>query len=323
MNPRLLVPRPVRELPADLAAVVALTLLADVAAVAPVVSETPIRVLLGLAFVLFVPGYAVVAALFPERGGEKADGGGISGVERVALSIGTSVAVVPLLALVLNFTPFGIRLVPILVVLSVVTLAAAAVAARRRRRLPPDERLVVPYRRWWGAIGDGVLRADTRTDRVLNVVLVVSVLVAMSGVTYAFVTPNDSEQFSEFYLLTETRDGKLVADDYATNLTRGERGTVVVGLENHEHERTTYTVVVKLQRLEGGGNDTTVVGERRIDRFEVTLEHNGTARRNVTYAPREPGRYRAVFLLYRGEPPQDPSIDNAYLETHLWLNVTR
>jgi len=63
----LLLPRPLRQLPADLAAVVVLVVATNVAALAPVIRETPLRVPLGLAFVLFVPGYAFIAALFPGR----------------------------------------------------------------------------------------------------------------------------------------------------------------------------------------------------------------------------------------------------------------
>ena len=52
--------------------------------------------------VLFTPGYAIVAALFP-RAEE------IDWIERFALSMGLSVAVVPLLGLLLSFTSWGIR----------------------------------------------------------------------------------------------------------------------------------------------------------------------------------------------------------------------
>jgi len=79
------------------------------------------------------------------------DDAGIDGIERVALAFGTSIAVVPLVGLVLNFTPWGIRLVPILAGVSGVTLACTAVAARRRWALPADERFRVPYRQWYRA----------------------------------------------------------------------------------------------------------------------------------------------------------------------------
>jgi hypothetical protein len=96
----------------------------------PGVKETPVRIVLGLPYVLFVPGYALIAALFPEGSERPGDQDteatdsepaadierqGIDGIERVALSFGLSIAVVPLVGLVLNFTTWGIRLLPIIV----------------------------------------------------------------------------------------------------------------------------------------------------------------------------------------------------------------
>ncbi|MFP3976163.1 MAG: DUF1616 domain-containing protein, partial [Dehalococcoidia bacterium] len=60
----------------------------------------PARIVLGILFVLFFPGYMLIAALFPRK--ESLDG-----IERVALSFGLSIAVVPLIGLVLNYTPWG------------------------------------------------------------------------------------------------------------------------------------------------------------------------------------------------------------------------
>jgi uncharacterized membrane protein len=64
------------------------------------------RVALGLIFLLFSPGYSLIAALFPARHS-------ISNIERVALSFGLSIATVPLIGLILNYTPLGIRLWPV------------------------------------------------------------------------------------------------------------------------------------------------------------------------------------------------------------------
>ena len=64
----LLLPASLRRLPADLAATVVATLLTLAAVFVPVVNDTPLRVAFGLVFVLFLPGYAFIAALFPEAG---------------------------------------------------------------------------------------------------------------------------------------------------------------------------------------------------------------------------------------------------------------
>ncbi len=91
------------------------------------------RIILGLLLVLFLPGYSLIAARFPENGG----------IERIALSFGLSIAVVSLSGMALNYMPFGIRLVPIIVVRSVFTILLALVACMRRAGVSEVERFVV------------------------------------------------------------------------------------------------------------------------------------------------------------------------------------
>lgn len=331
---RLLLPGPVRTLPADLAVVVGAVVATVLAVFVPGLSETPLRIVVGLPFVLFLPGYALIAALFPEAGESPTetvddvdpaarDGNGIDGIERVALSFGLSIAVVPLVGLLLNFTPWGIRLVPIVVSISVLTLGLTTVAAHRRRTLPPEERFAVPYRRWYVAGRAELLEPDTRGDAMLNVLLAVSVLLAVGSVGYAVGAPKEGESFTEFYLLTEGEDGDLVADDYPTEFTRGESRSLVVGIGNHEHERTNYTVLVELHRVEVENNSTTVLEDRRLQRFQTSLGHNETWHLEHSVEPRMTGtNLRLTYLLYEGTPPADPTVDNAYRELHLWVNVT-
>ncbi|NUC72785.1 DUF1616 domain-containing protein [Haloterrigena sp. SYSU A558-1] len=348
-----LLPRPVRTLPADLAAVFALVVLTNVAALAPVLRETSLRVPLGLAFVLFVPGYAFIAALFPEAGddptgdpeadgdsdGDLADGAnrgplpvgpllddrsGIDGIERVALSFGLSIAVTPLIGLVLNFTPWGIRLGPIMLAISVFTVGAAAVAAVRRWELPPDERFRVPYRAWYAAGRAELLEPDTRADAALNVVLVLSLLLAVGSVGYAVAVPPDGEQFSAVYILTEDDDGELTADNYPTEFTQGESEEIVLGVDNHEHRTVDYTAVLVEQRVSVADNETTVEEQRELDRFETRLGHNESWHHQHELEPTMTGEnVRLVWLLYPGgDVPEEPSADTTEYSAHLWVNVS-
>jgi uncharacterized membrane protein len=340
---RLLLPKPVRRLPADIAAVFGFVLLTNLAVLAPVVRETPLRVVLGLPFVLFVPGYAFIAALFPEAGeapttdDESSSGSdgtsvtgdrGIDGIERVALSFGLSIAVVPLIGLVLNFTPWGIRLVPIMVAVSGFTIVCGAVAARRRWQLPPEERFGVPYREWLTAGRSELLEPTSRADAALNVLLVASIILAVASVGYAVAVPKQGETFTEFYILTENETGDLVADDYPTEFERGERKPVVVGVGNQEHETVSYSVVVQLERVNvtrvGNNTTATVLEREELDRLQTgALEHNETWHQEYGIEPTMTGdRLRVAFLLYRDAPPAQPTVDNAYRELHLWVNVS-
>jgi uncharacterized membrane protein len=331
---RLLFPPALRRLPADLVAVLLWLAATNLAVFLPVVRETPLRIALGLPLLLFLPGYALVAALFPEAAterpaaelGEDENGGrthdGIDGIERVALSFGVSIAVVPLLGLVLNFTPFGIRLTPIMVAVSGFTLLATAVAAQRRQELGPEERFAVPYRSWLAQARTELFAPDSRTDAALNVLLVASVLLAVGSVGYAVAVPKQGEAFTELYLLTED-DGELVADDYPTEFTRGEPQSLVVGVGNHEHERVSYTLLVELHRVETANNSTRVLDRERLQQFEPSLADNETWHRPHSVEPTMTGqRLRLTYLLYRGNAPANPTVESAYRETHLWINVS-
>ena len=334
----LLVPRPLRRLPVDLVVVALLVLLTAVSVFVPPIDETPIRIVLGLPFVLFLPGYAFVAALFPDAGpspatdsGDEGSAGrvervrrdGIDGIERVALSFGLSIAISPLIGLALNFTPFGIRLAPIMVGVGGFTLLACAVAAVRRKALPAEDRFRVPFGRWYAATRTELFDPETRMDQVLNVVLVVSLLLAVSSVAYAVATPAAGESFSEFYLLTENQSGSLTAEDYPTNFTEGDGESLVVGVTNHEHQPENYTVVSQIQRVRVANNSTTVLERNELQRFDLQLANNETWTRQHTVTPTMTGeRLRLVYLLYRGSAPANPTTENAYRETHLWVNVT-
>jgi peptidoglycan/LPS O-acetylase OafA/YrhL len=86
-----------------------------------------LRYLLGTFYVLFLPGYVLVETLYPK-------GDELAPLERLALSIGLSLALVPLVGLVLNYTPFGIRLGPVVVSLAALTTALAIYATYRKYR---------------------------------------------------------------------------------------------------------------------------------------------------------------------------------------------
>ena len=109
----------------DLIFIVAFVITSVVIITIPPLNGTPLRAVVGFPLVLFLPGYSLVSALFP--GKDELDL-----LERIALSIGLSICVVVFVGLGLNYTPWGIRLGPVLLVLSVFTLIGTAVSALRR-----------------------------------------------------------------------------------------------------------------------------------------------------------------------------------------------
>lgn len=84
-----------------------------------------LRYAAGAIFILYVPGYTLIEALYP-----KADE--LERLERFALDVGLSLAVVPLVGLVLNYTPWGIRLDPIFASLSLLTVVLGVAGVYRK-----------------------------------------------------------------------------------------------------------------------------------------------------------------------------------------------
>ena len=84
-----------------------------------------IRYLLGTIFVSWLPGYSFIKALFPTAPPFKTSSKSLDSIERIALSIGISWALVPIVGLLLNYTPWGIRLTPIVLSLLALTTVFA------------------------------------------------------------------------------------------------------------------------------------------------------------------------------------------------------
>jgi hypothetical protein len=94
-----------------------------------------LRNALGIIFVLWLPGYAVIKALFPTQVPIKTSTQTLDTIERIALSIGMSIAIVPIIGLLLYYTPWGIGLTPIVLSLLALTLIFATAAVIRTRQI--------------------------------------------------------------------------------------------------------------------------------------------------------------------------------------------
>lgn len=330
----LVLPKWIRRFPADLAAVLAIVGLTWASVTFPPIRESVLRTVVGTLFVLFVPGYAITAALFPDASsGERDDrrgdtlfprpGASIRGIERVVLSVGLSVLLVPMVAFLLNFTEWGVTFGAVMVSLSGLALVLTAVAALCRWETPPERRFEVPVREWiGGVVGAGLPETESSADFVLNLVIAGAVLVAVASVSYAVVAPNEGG-FTEFSLLTRNETGDLAASDYPTEFVAGESRPVVVGIDNHERERVSYSVVVELQRVAPENESNRVLAERELDRLRVELGPGESWRNDYDVVPTLTGdRLRLQFLLYRGTPPDEPRSETAYRRTHLWVNVS-
>jgi len=297
----------------DLLTIIALSLILDVLILyAP---DSFLRKALGLVFILFFPGYVFITTLFPNR--QELDN-----LERLALSFGLSIAIVPLIGLGLNYTPWGIRLIPILVSLTLFNVGLAVLAMYRRSRA---------FEPWipWVTLDD-IKReleweSSSKLDRALTVILIVSIIASVGTLGYVITHPKPAEPFTEFYILGP--DGK--ADNYPTSLTVGENGTVIIGIVNHEHRNVTYYVQIWLVNLTWDNRtNTTVIYEMypmpgwfnvTLPPVPVNIEGNWTPQfeKNYTFSIDRPGRWQVWFLLFKDREPELPPAppDGNYAET--------
>ncbi|GGM60417.1 hypothetical protein GCM10009017_08250 [Halarchaeum rubridurum] len=285
-------------MPRDLLAVVALGLLADA-----VVLLSPLggalRVPLGLALALLAPGYAVVAALLPDR---RAD------ATHLALAVAASAVLTPLCGLLLSMTAIPFGALPLAVALTAVTYLAAAVAARRRvagESTRPEADADAPAD---SSARSPDVGSTSRSWGALDVAFVALVVLAAASVGHAVLTPATGGAS----LSLTTPDGERVAADPGVN------ETVRVGVTNYGTSAATYTLVVQRQRV-AAGNATRVLSrdERLRERFTVPA---GATRHEAIKVADGPGRTRVVALLSEGDAPASPTAANADHETHVWVD---
>ena len=308
-----------QEFPADLALVI-VWLVASIAVIyLPILSETPIRIVFVIPLVLFIPGYCLIAALFPKK-----DEIGL--IERIMLSIGVSIAVVSLIGLGLNFTLWGIRLIPIVISLTSFTYVMIFVAHYQRAILPDTEQFRIPFFTIAGRIGQEVLHSgENRIDRFLSIVLTLIMLIAVITTVFVIVAPKvGGERFTEFFILGETQ----MATYYPNQIYAGENYPMYVGVGNHENRDITYTIETWLLRTEFDNvtNSSRIITMDPNNRLSLTLAHNQTMIIPYNLSIKKTGYDRVEFLLFNESVPGfdvtgKDRINASSRDLHLWVTI--
>lgn len=270
--------------------------LQELPAVARLAVEWP-RLFLGFVYVLFIPGYWLTAALFPTNDD-------LDGIERNGLSLGLSVAWVPVLALILDRLPWGLHLLPIVIGQLISILLFIVVAVWRRERLPAGEAFA-PEMSW----RPGPWWRDLPTlDRKVYLLCAGALLVAGFAAAWIFLVPSPDEFMTEFYIL----GAEGLAEDYPREAAVGETLTVTLGIVNRERVPASYRVEVwavdpwtdRRELVNQTGAITLSPGDR--DDQEISWQMPWAGQDLMT-----------EFFLYSdglgGEPP--------YRSLKLWLNA--
>ena len=241
-----------------------------------------LRMVLGFPFLLFCSGYALVSALFIKKDD-------LDTIERIGLSIGLSIAIIPLTGLILHFTPYGIRLYPILFSIASLVFLFSLVARHRRRKIGETFTFSIEIR--WKELPTG--------EKAYRLILLF--LIFLVGiVTVQMITTPKIEKFTEFYIL-----GANGTAEYPKNLTPGESVDLIVGIRNHETQEEEYRVVIRLE----GETIETIEG--------IKLKHEEIWEEKLNFIPNKVGEnMRLEFLLYKSGK------EEIHRSLRLTLNVT-
>ena len=233
-----------------------------------------LQLVVALPALLVAPGYALALALFPRRGQ-------LAGVERLALSLAFSVALIVFTCLALAFLGLPIAQAGLLTATTVTLGLLLPLGLVHRALLPAAERFLP----WQGL---RALAPTDRADQLTALAGAVLVLAALGAVGYATVVPTIQERYTEFAVL---------------NPTMGADG-LTVQVRNAEHRAVAYTL-----RLTGanGYQDTITVG---------TLADGATWEQAVRVPASAAGTQQPLQLdLFTDNNPQP------YRTLHLWPAV--
>ena len=230
------------------------------------VPSSVVRVILGLPFLFFFPGYTSASALFVRKKGID------NNLEWIALSCGLSVAVSALIGFILNYTSLGIRLEPILYLITAFIFITSIIAlireARLLKTLKPTTEFTLNIPGWSGST----------LNKSLSIILAIAILGVIGTLGFTTIKPKIGEKFSEFYVLgmngkadeypTEyiLNNGQITQVIYNDGLVDGTTGfgKIFLGIINQQQQTAVYSVKMTINgqpaAIEHNGAPSDILG---------------------------------------------------------------
>jgi len=246
-----------------------------------------LRIVLGVGYVLFIPGYALQAALFSHPVH-------LTALDRFAFSIGLSVAIMPVLGLILDGPPGGIFLWQSFIFLTSFTVFFSLVAVYRRSRLPADELQTIEpepsLQGWW--------KSQNSTGRALFIGIPIIVIIGFVLVLYVLLAPAPEKHFTEFSI----SDASGVAANYPLEVKTGQSFTLKTGIANHEGQEVDYSIRVQMS------------GQILVGTAPFSLKDGQATLLDIPLATSIPGDHQLLEILLLRD-------NQVYRRLYLWLNV--
>ena len=214
-----------------------------------------LRLILGLPFLLYFPGYTLISALFPKTSD-------LDDFQRAALPFGLSVAVVPLIGLILNFA-WEIDLLSVIVSVAIYSGAMSVIGYYRRLSTPFEERFLLQVN-----LALPIHKYSSRLDKTITMLLLLFTMAIIVTLSYAIAMPRDGEKYAEFYILGMEAKADLYPKEILVNTDGNisvvkyghvtevrpnvweevlvevpdDKARIMIGIKNHEQETATYMI---------------------------------------------------------------------------------
>lgn len=248
-----------------------------------------LRIILGLPFALFLPGFLLTAVLFPKKDE-------IDGLTRITISVGLSIIIVPLIGLLLNYLSLGVKLLPMMLSLIFLDTFLLFLSWYRRTNLPEEKRfsltLTIDLLKWSN---------KTKGTNIIHTALLITGFLLIFTSVFILSSPKTGKSFTEFYITG--LDDKTAG--YPKQLQVGENGTVKAVIINNEQQKTRY----RMEILVDGDIIQTIspIDIKKQEKQEITVLFNTEELNDLV---------NVEFLLYRDGQDMKP-----YRQLRLWVEI--
>ena len=276
------------------------------------------RLVLALPFIIFFPGYTLLAALFSNWRDKDS-------LEILALSVIASIAIVGLIGLGLNLTVWGIAEVPVICSIAVFILVTSIIGLIRQARVTRQVGLIQQINSlqvFRSLIEFNINLPATRLkifSKSLTSLLLVAVIIATGVLGYTVFASKDREKYSEFYILGLNgkaheyplefvmQDHRVIQVNYdlGINSTPGEWGEVTIGIVSHQQQKVSYSLKININ---GEAADVNYSGIVVPEIKSIELSPGDKWEGMIGFAPRKTGDNQKVEFLFfqdNGAVPED------------------
>jgi uncharacterized membrane protein len=218
-----------------------------------------VRVAAALPLTLYLPGFALVAAVF--------DGEELAPLKRVTVEVAASLILLVLGAFVLNVFPFGLTTASWAVLLAALVVAGCLVAARRRGKAGPVRRPLIP--------------PDGRPSKLSALLVGAAILIGAGSIALAQkpLPAKHAESYTALWMLP----------------TDGAEDAVIVGVQSNQQDPAAY----RLDIVVGGRGQSEThrvkldPGEEKT--FEVAVPPRSTGKTRVVASLHRESRPDRLF----------------------------